>query len=50
MLPYQEKLEKLLESLFDDDADSDEINVWIGPIGPSIFNACCIYSYTSYTC
>jgi len=49
MLPYQgdRKLEKLLESLFDD-AISEGIVIWNGPSKRKVFTDCCTYNYTDY--
>lgn len=52
MLPYQEdakKLEKLLESLFEDDnSDIEGIKVWKKPGFSTTSSSCCHYTYTSY--
>jgi hypothetical protein len=48
MLPYQERLERLLESLFDDDVASEEVKIWNEPSISGMFSACCSYSYTNY--
>jgi hypothetical protein len=48
MLPYQERLEKLLQSLFDDDVASEEVRIWSEPFTVRSFSNCCSYSYTNY--
>lgn len=48
MLPYQEKLERLLETLFEDDATSEGVSIWSEPSISGMFSACCTYSYTDY--
>ena len=52
MLPYPkdtEKLEKLLEKLFEDDElTPEDVKVWKGRRSSSAYSSCCSISYSSY--
>ena len=48
MLPYQEKLERILESLFVDDVNPDSVKIWSEPNIVWLDGNCCSYSYTDY--
>lgn len=48
---FGKELDVLLETLFEDDFDSDieDVVVLCGSISPRVFGNCCTYSYASYS-